>query len=932
MASGAESDGEEGEELGIIRATLIRELRNVLDEYPDDGQILKEMIQNAEDAGASMMKFVSDTREFNRNVSPVDIRKNPHLKFLKGPALYAFNNAKFSERDWQGIRMIHTSIKEADPLKVGRFGLGFKSVFHLTDRLTIVSGNFLLYMDPFKGEDRCCILKKLSRIKRSEKECLLQGLSGIFGVDEEMFQSGHYPGTMFWFPLRHEANDLSSTVYSVDKINDLWQAFKTEASGIPLFLKKIETVGLYTRRQDKQLSLDFQVGLATSCLDSVRRENITFIEAIIAAGGQMPETKVWNSLIKEVEMLDDHDGQSVVQSEKWLVVNYHPGGSDLSPELSELCNDPQLSYKPYVGVAAPLEGQTNFQSQIFCFLPLPLESRSPTGLPVHVNGFFALSQNRRHVKWPTADQMSHQVHVEPSLRWNRLLVEQLLPACYSMLLTRLRELHVTRPLHFYTMWPDMSSVTEKWQPLVEPLFVTMATKPVYCTEGGQWVELANALLSTITDDISTDIKRTVHKAYLVCQENLIVLPQNVLEGLSLSGGLSTVALATPQRLSRLLQSCLSQFESQERCHLLAYLCDQKDLSLLQGLQLLPLQDCSFRAFTRQSSTTFFCQEQDLRLFPGLETHFCSCKLPHDLRHHLHDIAVSGNYSLRLMAEKDVSHLLMKSIQCRFEQREPIVPLDDQWLQDVWNFLLKNFSDSLEDFSLMPLMPFLQGNSFVLKPLIGNYVCKEVSGMDPLSDNLITCLTKLGITVLSHLPDDVIRHPQVLGQLVQWPSPQNILTLLSHISEGESMQSSTVLSFNQASTDEDRACLIKLLDDCRDFVLNINLRKLLQQLNLFSCLPDRTITNVACVSAIAPDHLPPVPVPRQMLLCQESRDRRVALQLGGRVESLQDISREILLKMQPDREEYSLEQKQQFMIFFMDELVNDKLLCQLARRV
>ncbi|XP_025093507.1 sacsin-like isoform X2 [Pomacea canaliculata] len=890
------------------------------------------MIQNAEDAGASMMKFVSDTREFNRNVSPVDIRKNPHLKFLKGPALYAFNNAKFSERDWQGIRMIHTSIKEADPLKVGRFGLGFKSVFHLTDRLTIVSGNFLLYMDPFKGEDRCCILKKLSRIKRSEKECLLQGLSGIFGVDEEMFQSGHYPGTMFWFPLRHEANDLSSTVYSVDKINDLWQAFKTEASGIPLFLKKIETVGLYTRRQDKQLSLDFQVGLATSCLDSVRRENITFIEAIIAAGGQMPETKVWNSLIKEVEMLDDHDGQSVVQSEKWLVVNYHPGGSDLSPELSELCNDPQLSYKPYVGVAAPLEGQTNFQSQIFCFLPLPLESRSPTGLPVHVNGFFALSQNRRHVKWPTADQMSHQVHVEPSLRWNRLLVEQLLPACYSMLLTRLRELHVTRPLHFYTMWPDMSSVTEKWQPLVEPLFVTMATKPVYCTEGGQWVELANALLSTITDDISTDIKRTVHKAYLVCQENLIVLPQNVLEGLSLSGGLSTVALATPQRLSRLLQSCLSQFESQERCHLLAYLCDQKDLSLLQGLQLLPLQDCSFRAFTRQSSTTFFCQEQDLRLFPGLETHFCSCKLPHDLRHHLHDIAVSGNYSLRLMAEKDVSHLLMKSIQCRFEQREPIVPLDDQWLQDVWNFLLKNFSDSLEDFSLMPLMPFLQGNSFVLKPLIGNYVCKEVSGMDPLSDNLITCLTKLGITVLSHLPDDVIRHPQVLGQLVQWPSPQNILTLLSHISEGESMQSSTVLSFNQASTDEDRACLIKLLDDCRDFVLNINLRKLLQQLNLFSCLPDRTITNVACVSAIAPDHLPPVPVPRQMLLCQESRDRRVALQLGGRVESLQDISREILLKMQPDREEYSLEQKQQFMIFFMDELVNDKLLCQLARRV
>jgi len=28
--------------------------------------------------------------------------------------------------------MLHESIKEDDPMKVGRFGLGFKSVFHIT--------------------------------------------------------------------------------------------------------------------------------------------------------------------------------------------------------------------------------------------------------------------------------------------------------------------------------------------------------------------------------------------------------------------------------------------------------------------------------------------------------------------------------------------------------------------------------------------------------------------------------------------------------------------------------------------------------------------------------------------------------------------------------------------------------------------------------
>jgi len=38
----------------------------------------------------------------------------------------------FSDEDWLGIRMLNDSVKEKDPMKVGRFGLGFKSVFHMT--------------------------------------------------------------------------------------------------------------------------------------------------------------------------------------------------------------------------------------------------------------------------------------------------------------------------------------------------------------------------------------------------------------------------------------------------------------------------------------------------------------------------------------------------------------------------------------------------------------------------------------------------------------------------------------------------------------------------------------------------------------------------------------------------------------------------------
>ena len=48
------------------------------------------------------------------------------------PSLYAYNNANFTDDDWDGLISLGISGKSKNALKVGRFGLGFKSVFHLT--------------------------------------------------------------------------------------------------------------------------------------------------------------------------------------------------------------------------------------------------------------------------------------------------------------------------------------------------------------------------------------------------------------------------------------------------------------------------------------------------------------------------------------------------------------------------------------------------------------------------------------------------------------------------------------------------------------------------------------------------------------------------------------------------------------------------------
>ena len=53
---------------------------------------------------------------------------------FQGPALYAWNDAAFEPSDWASIGKIDRSSKEEEAVKVGRFGLGFQSVFHITGK------------------------------------------------------------------------------------------------------------------------------------------------------------------------------------------------------------------------------------------------------------------------------------------------------------------------------------------------------------------------------------------------------------------------------------------------------------------------------------------------------------------------------------------------------------------------------------------------------------------------------------------------------------------------------------------------------------------------------------------------------------------------------------------------------------------------------
>ena len=117
---------------------MTNRIKEILREYPADGPVLfQEQIQNAEDAKASVVKFFLDTND-NSNCKEKLLDKT--MEACQRESLWIYNNAKFTEEDFTNILNVGGATKKKKVDKIGSFGIGFNSVYHITDVPSIVSG------------------------------------------------------------------------------------------------------------------------------------------------------------------------------------------------------------------------------------------------------------------------------------------------------------------------------------------------------------------------------------------------------------------------------------------------------------------------------------------------------------------------------------------------------------------------------------------------------------------------------------------------------------------------------------------------------------------------------------------------------------------------------------------------------------------------
>jgi hypothetical protein len=152
----------------------------------------------------------------------------------------------------------------------------------------------------------------------------------------------------------------------------------------------------------------------------------------------------------------------------------------------------------------------------YCSLPLPVK----TQLPVHCNGYFELSSNRRDIWYGTDMDGAGRVRSD----WNVAILKDAIAPSYIRLLLLASQRLGPAP-DFFNLWPQ-TIPSAPWNNVTETLFQNISSQPLFHVDfsapnATKWLKLSEVIFPAQDSHMSDDQEQILCKALLIEQVPLV---------------------------------------------------------------------------------------------------------------------------------------------------------------------------------------------------------------------------------------------------------------------------------------------------------------------------------------------------------------------------------------------------------------------------
>ncbi|CUS15650.1 unnamed protein product [Tuber aestivum] len=576
-------------------------LRNIISEYPAGGGVLRELCQNADDAGADSIEFVLDTLQY-----PTEDLLHGGLAEFQGISLLAYNNRPFTQKDFQSIMRIGDSGKAKDLTSTGKFGRGFNSVYNWTDNPSILSGTSLLLLDPHKtwssdiGFPGGPLYDFVANSGEPDMKNQLSAFGSILGCHDTPFE-----GTIIRLPLRSEAQAIRSEIVedhlstSKEDIEGVFELFTNELAESLLFLRNLRSI---TLRID-----DTIFSKAESTIRNEKKNdrgenpvNEGYRQVFVEQSKESCEL----DFMMEISILRSTEPGTSPPSETKVkyAISHRLLKSMEDENLQKWARDHKLF--PWVAVANPLDKTPDFDGRLFATLPLPIRTKHPA----HIHGIFSITPDRSNIHSGGDTTISYNASTRLGALWNRWLLHECVPHAWVRNLEFIRSHNLTPGWDF---WP--AGKQGEWEQLWMGILGTVFKKVV--EDGLGLLPIVSGMVKPAKEVAFTlDIPEDLHFSLRDAGVRVVFPPADRRTEISVLDdkiGLEYLSPSTGRRhLTSIKDSdALLHLGINPRMVLLDYIlsdCQVKDFKNCEA-PLIPLSDGTFRGLEMATS-------QDDRIF------------------------------------------------------------------------------------------------------------------------------------------------------------------------------------------------------------------------------------------------------------------------------------------------------------------------------